>query len=121
MIVQVDRGAGYTCLARRGMLYSETEGVDLLRLAPGERIDGRGREGLAEAWFVVRGEGRLDSAGPVSAGSLILRPAGTREALTASSELRILIVAVLPDELAGTLPARTPEYVAQTTSEGVGA
>lgn len=119
MIVHVDNGADYICLARRGMLHSETEAVDLLRLAPGERLDGRGREGVAEAWSVMRGEGRLASGEHVSAGSVILRPAGSREALTASSNIRMLILAVLPDELARSLPPRSPEYPAPAMKEGV--
>ena len=117
MIVHEVAEDAYTCLARRGMLHSETEAVDHLRLAAGAVLDGRGREGIAEAWFVVAGEGALASGRSVAAGSLILRPAHTRDALTAATGLQLLILSVLPDELAGVLPPRSPEYAAEAIGD----
>ncbi len=99
----------WVCLARRGMLHSECDAVDLWELAPSATVTGRGRDGQAEAWFVVSGKGILASGREVSAGDLILRPpAVAGEILRAVTALRILMLSVLADDTARMLPARAP-------------
>ncbi|MGH8907576.1 MAG: cupin domain-containing protein [Egibacteraceae bacterium] len=113
----VDERLGETqwrCLARRGMLYSECEAFDYLRLAPGAGRDTRGREGIEEAWFVLSGEGEFsDSRGnsfPMRAGDLIVCPRGTGGWLrnSAVSSLELLVIAVMPAAVTARLPVRTP-------------
>ncbi|MEU8080913.1 hypothetical protein AB0B31_36340 [Catellatospora citrea] len=99
----------WTCLARRGMLHSDTEAVDHLRLRPGGRLDGRGRDGVAEAWFLLSGRARLPGGRSVGAGDLVLRPPGTVDELVAVEETQLLVLAVMPAEVSAVLPARRPE------------
>lgn len=104
----------WRCLARRGMLHSECEAFDYLRLAPGAVRDGRGREGVEEAWFVLSGEGEfLDGADRsllLRAGDLVLQPWGTSGWLRSSlaTSLELLAFAVLPAAVTKQLPARSP-------------
>ncbi|MGH3697355.1 MAG: cupin domain-containing protein [Pseudonocardiaceae bacterium] len=104
----------WRCLARRGMLHSECEAFDYLWLAPGAVRDGRGQEGVEQAWFVLSGEGEfLDSADRsllLRAGDLVLRPGGTGGWLRSSSasSLELLAFAVLPAAVTKQLPARRP-------------
>lgn len=103
----------WRCLARRGMLHSECEAFDYLRLAPGAVRDGRGQEGVEEAWFVLGGEGEfldgVDRSVRLRAGDLVLRP-GTGGWLRSSSavSLELLTFAVLPAAVTTLLPARRP-------------
>ncbi|MGH3816028.1 MAG: cupin domain-containing protein [Pseudonocardiaceae bacterium] len=121
MIVSSTRGLVRTvddtrwrCLARRGMLHSECEAFDYLRLAPGAVRDGRGREGVEEAWFVLSGEGEFldgaDRSSLLRAGDLVLRPGATGGWLRSSSatSLELLTFAVLPAAVTEQLPARKP-------------
>lgn len=107
------------CLARRGMLHSECEAFDYLWLAPGVVRDGRGRQGVEEAWFVLSGEGEFldgaDRALPLRAGDLVLRPGGTGGWLCSSSAtpLELLTFAVLPAAVTERLPARRPVAATQ--------
>lgn len=104
----------WRCLGRRGMLYSECESFDYLRLAPGAVLDKRGREGIEEAWLVLSGEGEfLDDRGssrPLRAGDLVLRPheAGGGLRSSADSALEVLLLAMLPASVSQRLPVRTP-------------
>jgi cupin domain len=105
----------WRCLARRGMLYSECEAFDYVRLAPGAVRDGRGREGNEEAWFVLSGEGEFLNGGgsslSVRAGDLVLCPDGADGGVlrsSADSALEVLLLAVLPASVTGQLPARSP-------------
>lgn len=104
----------WRCLGRRGMLYSECESFDYLRLAPGAALDERGREGIEEAWLVLGGEGEfLDAMGsalPVRAGDLVLRPceAGGGLRNNTDSPLELLLLAMLPASVSQRLPVRTP-------------
>lgn len=113
-LVRTVDGTRWRCLARRGMLHSECEAFDYLRLAPGAGRDGRGREGVEEAWFVLSGEGEfLDGADRsflLRAGDLVLRPWGTGGWLRSSSatSLELLTLAVLPAAVTEQLPARRP-------------
>lgn len=106
--------AVWRCLGRRGMLYSECESFDYVRLAPGAVLDERGREGIEEAWLVLCGEGEfLDGGGgslPVRAGDLVLRPcvAGGEWRSSADSSLELLLLAMMPAAVSQRLPIRTP-------------
>nr|ACH85572.1 CetJ3 [Actinomyces sp. Lu 9419] len=107
-------GGAWRCLARRGMLHSECEAVDYLRLPPGAARDGRGRDGTETAWFVLSGQGSFaDGAG----GSGALRPgdllfaaggAGWSVHNDSAGELELLALTVLPAAVTDRLPARIP-------------
>jgi mannose-6-phosphate isomerase-like protein (cupin superfamily) len=109
--------AAWRCLARRGMLHSECEAFDYLRLSPGAVRDGRGREGVEEVWYVLSGEGEyLDAAdrwATLRPGDLVLRPGGVGGWLRggSASPLELLTLAVLPAAVSAQLPARSPVAV----------
>jgi hypothetical protein len=102
------RRTRWSCLARRGMLHSECEAVDRWDLEPGATIDARGRDGVCELWFVVAGQGRLESGRAVAAGDVVLRGPATTETLTTISDMCLLIIAVLPRSTTQRLAARSP-------------
>ena len=127
MIVTDTAGAGraatpseeavrWSCLARRGMLYSECEAVDYLELAPQAAVAQPGRSGTDEAWYVLAGHAefggpaakRSERVGP---GSLVLRsgaPSSTVRNPSSDTPLRLLLVAVFPTAVTDRLPARRP-------------
>lgn len=104
----------WRCLARRGMLHSECEAFDYLRLPPGATRDGRGREGIEEAWFVLSGAGRFHDAAdhsvPLRPGDLVLWSGGSGGSLHSgsTSALELLGFAVLPAAVTARLPVRSP-------------
>ncbi|MFI5782803.1 cupin domain-containing protein [Nocardia sp. NPDC051570] len=106
--------AVFRCLGRRGMLYSECESFDYVRLAPGAGLDGRGRDEVEEAWFVLSGEGEIrDEAGfsiQVQQGDLILCADATSGHWhnTANAPLEMLFIALMPASISQLLPIRTP-------------
>lgn len=106
--------AVWRCLGRRGMLYSECESFDYVRLAPGAVLDERGREEIEEAWFVLRGQGEfLDDRGdslPVRAGDVVLCPheVGGHWLSSAEFPLELLLLAMMPASVSQRLPIRTP-------------
>jgi hypothetical protein len=110
-----DEEIRWRSLARRGMLHSECESFDYVRLAPGTGFALRGRGGTESAWFVVAGSGRLlepDSNAPartLAAGELILLPNG-KEGHFASGDigLELLWISVMPREISQSLPPRRP-------------
>ncbi|GAB3491327.1 cupin domain-containing protein [Amycolatopsis cihanbeyliensis] len=104
-------GTETRCLARRGMLYSECEAFDQLRLEPGSELGLRGREGTESAWFVLGGGGIAHGASvrELCRGDLVLAPAGALVTLEAGgSGLELLWLAVLPEAVTRALPARKP-------------
>jgi hypothetical protein len=107
----LDAGGGVTswvCLARRGMLHSECDAVDHLRLEPGTRLADGGRSAIGEAWFVVRGAGVLDDGRRLRERDLFVHGPGRVPVLTALTGLELIIISVLPDAVARQLPTRTP-------------
>lgn len=100
---------GWKCLARRGMLHSECEAVDLVTLDPGARLSTVDHSGRAEAWFVVSGSGVLDDATPIGTGALVVLGPWTGRELIARSRLSVLVLSVLPDTVARRLPVRRPD------------
>lgn len=102
-------------LARRGMLHSECESFDYLRLAPGTEFALRGRHGTESAWFIIAGSGWLQEPGAaapghvLAAGDLILLPDGTESALlSGDGGLELLWLAVMPRAVSQSLPSRRP-------------
>jgi mannose-6-phosphate isomerase-like protein (cupin superfamily) len=102
-------------LARRGMLHSECESVDYVRLSPGTEFALRGREGSESAWFILAGSGRLleqgsESTGrPLGAGELVLLPDGAQVRLASGDGgLELLWLAVMPRSISQSLPMRRP-------------
>jgi redox-sensitive bicupin YhaK (pirin superfamily) len=103
----------WTCLARRGMLHSECEAVDLLSLRPGAGTEHRASDDVDEAVYVLDGTGTLTVDGesrPVSAGRLALLRHDAGAVITAGPDgLRLLSVRVLPRAVSEALPPRVPE------------
>jgi hypothetical protein len=99
-------------LARRGMLFSECEAIDLLALPPGTELDDGGPDGIEKVWFAVSGHGDLDSEGcelPLRSGDLVLSPADVAIRVRAGAAgLELLLLAVTPSAVSAALPARTP-------------
>ncbi|MCX4766566.1 hypothetical protein OG562_37465 [Streptomyces sp. NBC_01275] len=98
------------CLARRGMLHSECEAFDEVRLAPGTRWALTGRDGAEAAWYVLRGTVRTDGRPvPLTAGALVLAPQAGRTHLTAGrGGARLLCLTLGPAAVTRALPPRTP-------------
>lgn len=103
-------------LARRGMLHSECESFDHVRLAPGTEFALYGRDGTEQVWFIVRGTGKVCD-GPVEVtghrlrtGDLVAAPhGGTQMVLRAGpTGLDALWLTVLPAAISKTLPDRKP-------------
>ncbi|MGQ0773050.1 MAG: cupin domain-containing protein [Pseudonocardiales bacterium] len=104
-------------LARRGMLHSESESFDHVRLAPGTEFALCNRYATEQVWFVLRGTGVVSSGPedatnhPLHASDLVLAPHdGSQIVLRASSAgLEVLCLTVLPAAVTMTLPPRKPE------------
>ncbi|KQV04504.1 MULTISPECIES: hypothetical protein [unclassified Kitasatospora] len=103
------------CLARRGMLHSETEAVDHVRLSPGACYDLAGRAGTEAAWYVLRGPVALLDCPEqpqhlLAEGDLLLAPEGGRVHLHGGPlGAELLCLTVLPDAVSRELPDRKPE------------
>jgi mannose-6-phosphate isomerase-like protein (cupin superfamily) len=113
----VDSIAGeavWRCLGRRGMLFSECESFDYVRLAPGSVLDERGRGDIEEAWFVVSGSGEFADEGtaplPVHEGDLVFcaQAAGGQWRAAGDAPLELLFLALMPASVSRRLPVRTP-------------
>jgi hypothetical protein len=117
-----DESVAWRCLVRRGMLHSETESVDHVRLPAGAVFSPPGTDGVESAWLVLHGSGTAGGAA-VGPGDVVLVPAGGAElragagdepraggvALEAGADgLEFLWVAVLPAVVSGALPPRSP-------------
>ncbi|XVV02580.1 cupin domain-containing protein [Actinosynnema sp. CA-248983] len=110
----------WRCLVRRGMLHSETESVDVVRLPPGAVFAPPGTEGVESAWLLLHGSATLaDGATPaegaalaggaaVRAGDVVLVPAGGARLAAGAEGVEFLWVAVLPAAVSGALPPRSP-------------
>ena len=98
------------CLTRRGMLHSECQAIDHLRLATGDHLELVEADGHETAWVICEGRAALGGAtGELTSGDVVLVPAGDRPALTVlAGPLKLLRVAVVSREAAGRLPARRP-------------
>ncbi|MET8090841.1 hypothetical protein [Micromonospora sp. NPDC005220] len=98
------------CLARRGMLHSECQAIDHIRLAAGDHLDLTEAAGHETAWVVCRGRARLTGEpGELTAGDVVVVPVDARPSLTVlTGPVELLRVAVLADETARRLPRRRP-------------
>ncbi|MGF1427161.1 hypothetical protein [Kitasatospora sp. LaBMicrA B282] len=100
------------CLARRGMLHSETEAVDHVRLSPGACYDLTGRGQSEAAWYVLRGPvALLGSRGErtLVEGDLVLAPRGDRVHLHGGPfGAELLCLTLTPRATSDRLPARRP-------------
>ncbi len=110
-----DEEIRWRSLARRGMLHSECDSVDYVRLSPGTEFALRGREGTESAWFALAGSGWLLEPGskpagrPIGSGELVLLPAGAEACLASGDDgLELLWLAVLPRAISQSLPRRRP-------------
>ncbi|GIJ27887.1 hypothetical protein Vqi01_30490 [Micromonospora qiuiae] len=100
----------WRCLARRGMLHSETESFDQLRLRPGTELVHDPADAVEELLYVVSGSGRAEDR-PLTPGSVVLAPHDRRVVVTAAAddELELLVVRTMPAEVSDALPARVPQ------------
>jgi hypothetical protein len=102
------------CLARRGMLHSETEAIDYVRLSPGACFDLVGRDGTEAAWYVLRGPVALSQPGNherlLDRGDLVLAPRGDHLTLHGGPlGAELLCLTVLPRARSEQLPPRRPD------------
>lgn len=112
MIVARAGEESWVCLARRGMLHSECEAVDLLVLAAGESLSRRGRDGIGEVWYALSGTATTGDGTPVTAGSaVVISPEDSSASLTANVETRLVTVSVLADGTVARLPRRRPDLL----------
>ncbi|HSZ28533.1 MAG TPA: cupin domain-containing protein [Pseudonocardiaceae bacterium] len=103
-------------LARRGMLHSECESFDHVRLTPDTEFALRGRYATEQVWFVLRGTGEVTSGPgyatghPVREGDLLLAPDGGDQLVLHAglAGVDVLWLTVLPSALTATLPGRKP-------------
>ncbi|MFD6971416.1 hypothetical protein [Streptomyces sp. NPDC059979] len=106
-------GTTWRCLARRGMLHSECESFDQLRLAAGAELAHTADSGVEQALYVTAGSGELlDGAGTraVAAGTLLLAPAASPLTVRAGLDgLDLIALRTLPAEVSDLLPQRVPE------------
>ncbi|MEU9481052.1 hypothetical protein [Streptomyces sp. NPDC048191] len=107
-------GPARRCLARRGMLHSECEAVDHVRLPAGAPVEDSGRGGTDEVWLVLSGAVTVEEYDSVPwrlrPGEVMLSPAGARPRLTAADGgAELLLLAVLPHDRVRRLPRRVPE------------
>lgn len=110
----------WRCLARRGMLHSECEAVDFIRLEPGSYLDLDSADGIEEFLLVLRGSVTLsffDEAptGPgrpreLSARTAVLAPHGSSLRVRANVEdVELLSIRGLPARVSAALPPRVPD------------
>jgi quercetin dioxygenase-like cupin family protein len=107
---------GWRCLARRGMLFSEVEGFETLRIPPGGSTSARPHHYSEEVWFVVSGLATGDADGEqltLTAGDALLVPLGCTSSLRNSGEddLELITLEFLPGEVADRLPPRAPQLL----------
>lgn len=108
-----DERVDWRCLARRGMLHSECESVDLVRLSAGARLPLASE--VDETVLVVRGSVVLHedsgSTRELTERALLLVPSGERGELVAGGDAELVLIRVWPREISAALPPRVPELV----------
>ncbi|MFK4071464.1 hypothetical protein [Streptomyces sp. NPDC029674] len=112
-----DTGGGtWRCLARRGMLHSECESFEQIRLTPGATWAHEPAHGTEAALYAVAGsasvhtEAATGAGTTLDAGGALLVGARAAVRVTAGAEgLDLLAVRVLPADVSAQLPARVPE------------
>ncbi|MEV7522663.1 hypothetical protein [Streptomyces sp. NPDC091371] len=109
--------ARWQSLIRRGMLFSECEGVEFWDLPEGSTLPVRAEDGTEEAVLVLRGAVGFRAQGqpavPAGSGRLLLIPHGLAGELRAEEPATaLLVVRGLPAAVSRRLPARLPELPA---------
>lgn len=103
-------------LARRGMLHSECESFDHVRLAAGTEFALCSRHATEQVWFTLGGAGEVSSGPgytpghPLREGDLVIAPHGEDQVVLRAgpSGLDVLWLTVLPSAVTATLPGRKP-------------
>lgn len=108
IVTPVETEDHWTCLARRGMLLSETESIEFWRLAPGDQMSFGQAHGVDEMIILLTGQLRFDGK-VLKAGSVIMVPDGATNALSAMVHSTLISARALPDRIAQRLPPRIPE------------
>ncbi len=105
----------FQCLARRGMLHSECEAFDYLRLAPASLFRPAGVEGTESALFVLEGTATLTNpsmtadAAELDGGSLVFVSPSTDIVLRAGPMgVELLWLEMLMAATISALPRRRP-------------
>ncbi|WP_116245108.1 pirin-like C-terminal cupin domain-containing protein [Nocardiopsis sp. FIRDI 009] len=105
--------AEWHCLARRGMLHSECESFDHLRLPPGRRVEHDPADGVEQAVLVLSGTavtGEGEGERTLGAGHLVLLGHGGALTVRAGAEgLEALTLRLMPRSVSAALPQRVPE------------
>jgi hypothetical protein len=109
-------GIQWRSLARRGMLHSECESFDYLRLAPHTEFALCGQYATEHVGFLLRGTGKLSSSQrnatgrPVRQGDLMIVPHCRDQIVVhaGSAGLDVLWLTVLPSAVTAKLPGRKP-------------
>ncbi|MEU6440173.1 hypothetical protein [Streptomyces sp. NPDC047046] len=104
----------WQCLVRRGMLHSETEGIEHWQLPAGGTLEVRARHGVDEAVLVLSGSVRLvtsDREETLLCGHIALLPHGTEGSLHTQEPATVLTIRCLASAVATALPARVPELL----------
>jgi len=107
---------GWRCLARRGMVFSEIEGFEALRLPPGGSTSVRTHHYSEEVWFVVSGRATARAGEEdlvLSDGDALLVPLGSTCSVSNDGEedLELITLEFLPSEVADRLPPRAPQLL----------
>jgi quercetin dioxygenase-like cupin family protein len=110
---------GWRCLARRGMLFSEIEGFETLRIPPGGSTSARPHHYSEEVWFVVSGAAAGEADGEeltLTEGDALLVPLGSTCSLRniGEADLELITLEFLPGEVADRLPPRAPQLLERT-------
>jgi mannose-6-phosphate isomerase-like protein (cupin superfamily) len=106
----------WRCIARRGMLHTECESIDHVRLAAGTDFALRGRYATEQVWFAVRGTGQVrndpesTTGHPLRQGDLVIAPPDSHQLVlhADSAGLELLWLTVLPSAVTRALPSRKP-------------
>lgn len=104
--------AAWQCLVRRGMLHSETEGIEHWQLSQQSTLEIDARHGVDEAVLVLGGSVRLTTGATehtLLSGHLALLPHGTHGRLQTAQGATVLTIRCLADAVTTALPARVPE------------
>jgi quercetin dioxygenase-like cupin family protein len=113
------RGAqhvSWRCLSRRGMVFSELEGFEYMRIAPGSVLLGAAHPYTEIVLFTISGDGSIEvepHTRAIRPRDAVMLPAGGEYALLADSQqpLELATVELIPDAIANRLPYRTPQLV----------
>jgi mannose-6-phosphate isomerase-like protein (cupin superfamily) len=106
----------WRCLSRRGMVFSELEGFEFVRIPTSGTLRGPAHPYTELTFYVIAGEGSAE-IGPdsfeLAARDLLMLPAAGRYALINGGQvpLELLSVEFVPGAIADRLPYRTPQLV----------